>query len=202
MERNHDSNRAEQSPEHYGEASEPRRYHPRLYITDVASQARGIDFGLWIDANQSPEELDADIAAMLASSPTIGAADWAVRNAEDFAGLTVPEAADTAYLSRLGSGVARYGEAFAAYVSWCDPTTEQLEKFADYFVGTYRSLEAWGLAAVTEMGWPEQLRQNLDAELVRYLRIDYAAWARDAIANPTGNLHATEGEDGIHVFRD
>ncbi|MFD6072586.1 antirestriction protein ArdA [Amycolatopsis lurida] len=200
MERNHDLNRAE-SPEHYDEAGGPRRYHPRLYITDVASQARGIDFGIWIDANQTPEELDADIAAMLESSPTVGAAEWAVRNSEDFAGLTVPETADTVYLSRLGRGIARQGEAFAAYVDWCDPTAEQLETFSEHFVGTYGSLEEWGIAAVAALGWPEQLRQNLDAELVGYLRINYAVWARDALANPPSNLHAFEGEDGIHVFR-
>ncbi|MEC3979532.1 antirestriction protein ArdA [Amycolatopsis sp. H20-H5] len=172
------------------------RRHPRVYVADLVSLERGIRHGLWIDALQDTDELDADITAMLDSSPTVGAAQWAIHGAEDFAGINLSTLTDTTLISRLARGVADYGEAFAVYVDWIGTDEEMLSRFGHHYRGTYSSPEAWGRAAITDLGWQQQIDERLDDDLLAYVRIDYTAWASDE----SNGFYVVHGDDGIHVF--
>jgi antirestriction protein len=174
-----------------------RRYVPHLYAADLASLERGIRHGLWIDADQDSDDLDADIAAMLDSSPTVGADAWAIHGTQDFAGMALSGQQDTALISRLARGVVHHGEAFAVYADWRGTDAQQLSQFSDHYLGTYANLEAWGRAALNELQWPEQIRQRLDPEMTPYVRLDYGAWAKDA----SRDVYVAHGSEGIHVFR-
>lgn len=175
----------------------PHRYQPHVYVSDDASLARGIQHGLWLDADKDPDALDADIAAMLDSSPTVGAEAWTVRASRDFAGILLRALSTTERIAQLGQGVAEYGEAFAAYLDWVglhDP--DALEQFNDHYMGTYRSMTEWGKQVAEDLEWPQQIQQKLDDDLAQYVEIDYARWAREA----AHWWHVVEGDNGVHVF--
>ncbi|WP_414940160.1 hypothetical protein [Amycolatopsis sp. cmx-11-51] len=151
--------------------TEPR-YHPLVEVVDLASAARGISYSLWIDAHQDPDELDADIAAMLDSSPTLPGLPWekawSVARTEEFAGLTLQGCTDTALIARLAKGVADFGAAYGAYaelVGISDP--EILDKFEDCFVGSYDSPEAWAKATAEDLEWARELDEALTDPFLR-----------------------------------
>ncbi|GAA4536580.1 antirestriction protein ArdA [Amycolatopsis samaneae] len=180
------------------EAEHERRYRPRIYAADVASAARGIQHGLWIDANQPASDLDADIAAMLASSPVPGADTWAIRATKDFAGLDLTDVTDTALLSRVASGIAEHGDAYVAWVRHVASSDKQLSEFSDRYVGSYPSEEAWARSLTESLGWDRQLDKAITDQLLRpYVVIDYQAVAHDASAS----WYLAKDDDGtVHVF--
>jgi antirestriction protein len=182
-----------------GTAEVEPRQHPRVYIACLASRARGITHGMWIDANQTPDELNADIAAMLDSSPVPGPQYWAIEDTEDFSGLELPEMAYTSHISRLGRGVAEHGVAFTAWVELVgDDEPDKLDTFDDFFVGSFDSPEDWAKAAAQDLEWPEQLdREVSDPMLRRYVTIDYKKMAKET--SDTWDL--VTGSDGrTYVF--
>ena len=177
---------------------ERQQYAPRVYAADMASAQRGISHGLWIDANQTADELDTDIAAMLASSPTSGATDWAIQATAEFAGLNLQGYTDTLLIAQLAKGVAEHG---AAYSTWVAITgtddREQLSKFSDLYVGSYDSREAWMREAADDLDWPAQRARITDPLLQPYVTLDYAAMAEDAAQT----WDAVTGIDGrLYVF--
>lgn len=176
-----------------------RTFYPEVHLRDVSSQNKGIDYGLWIDANQSPDELDNDIDDMLASSPTVGASEWAIDAARDFAGLPIAGLTNTAVISRLAHGVAEHGAAYVAYVQLVGTEdVDLLDKFTDLYVGSFESSEAWARSVAEELDWPRQLDAAIqDPMLRRYVVIDYAAMARQGVQG----WDVVQGSDGrTYVF--
>lgn len=174
------------------------QHHPRIYVADLASADRGVRHGLWIDAHQTAAELDADIAAMLGSSPTIGAEAWAIRGTNDFAGLDLTAITDTAVIARLAEGVVTHGAAFAAWVKVTGNRGDHLGQFRDFYVGTYPSVDAWARALAEGLGWHKELDQRITDPLLRpYVVLDYEAIAQDAKAS----WEVVTDDDGTtHVF--
>ena len=58
---------------------------PRIYVACLAAYNNGQLHGAWIDADQSADAIHEEIRAMLASSPTPGAEEWAIHDYERFA---------------------------------------------------------------------------------------------------------------------
>lgn len=173
-------------------------YQPRIYVVDLASRERGIQRGLWIDADRNADELDADIAAMLDSSPTVGKQTWAVHAIEGFAGLDLHGFTDTALISRLARGVVDFGAAYAAWIA-ASGTKDRglLDRFEDLYVGSYDTPEAWRRAVADDLQWPDQLDAALDPALRSYVTIDYGKVAREM----RQGWDVLPGIDGkIHVF--
>jgi antirestriction protein len=172
--------------------------HPRVYVVDLASAERGIEHGSWIDATQPADELDADIAAMLDSSPTIGAQEWAVEATEGFTGLDLHGFTDTTLIAQLGQGVAEHGAAYAVYVQIVGTSDrDQLDKFEDVYVGSFASPEAWARNVGEDLEWDAHLDEVVDPMLRPYLSIDYARFAQESRAS----WDVFEGVDGkTHVF--
>ncbi len=57
---------------------------PQIYVACLASYNNGCLHGCWIDANQPPDDLHAEVQAMLASSPESSAEEWAIHDYEGF----------------------------------------------------------------------------------------------------------------------
>jgi antirestriction protein len=180
------------------ESERVKQCDPRVYVADMVSAKGGISHGLWIDADQTPEELNDDIAAMLASSPTPGATEWAIQATEDFAGLDLHGYSDTELVSLLAKGVAEHGAAYSAWVAVNGTDDrEQLEKFDDFYVGSYESREAWMRDVAADLGWRKERQRITDPLLSPYVTLDYAAMARDA----ANGWDAVTGIDGrLYVF--
>jgi antirestriction protein len=174
------------------------QYHPRIYVADLASHNQGIQHGLWIDADQEAEGLQADIEALLASSPTTGAEEYAIHDYDGFAGFEISEHEDLAVVSRVAQGIARHGDAFAAYVQIVGTDDRDLlDRFEDFYVGSYNNPEAWAREVGADLEWGRHLDEVVDPMLRPYLVIDYARFARDQ----RQNWDVLEGIDGrTHVF--
>lgn len=182
-------------PRHFTpEQQHPR--HPRIYVADLASTERGIEHGLWIDADQPAEEIAADIEAMLASSPVPGAKLWAIRSTEDFDGIDLSTVTDSAVIADLARGLVEHGRAFAAWTRFVGNDRTKLTEFRDSCTGSHQSQEAWAWALVESLGWHQELDRRITDTLIRpYVVFDYEAVAQDAaaswqvLADPDGTVH-------------
>jgi antirestriction protein len=148
-----------------------RQYQPRIYVATLASNERDAEHGHWIDANQTADELRAAIAE------TPG---WAIQACEAFAGLDVNGFTDLDLVTQLAQGVAEHGAAFAAFVQIVGTNDrDQLDKFEDFYVGSYDSPEAWARSIGEDLEWDTHLDQVVDPMLRPYLVIDYARFAQE-----------------------
>lgn len=189
------------------EEQRPERRHqrlrPRIYVASLSDySSSGYLHGAWIDADQEPDELRADVAQMLAASPWSAetgepAEEWAVHDYEDFGGFAIGEHEEVAVISRVASGLTEYGEAFAAYLSWAGASEEAVRDFESHYIGSYGSAVAWAQETADDFEWQQQIDQRLGADLARYVRIDYEMFARDMATV----WHIVPGSDGhVHVF--
>lgn len=188
---------ADSSDREHGEVR--RRYRPRVYVADLASQAHGIRHGRWIDASQEVDELDAAVAAMLDHSPTNQPRVWAVAATAEFGGLDLHGFTDTTLIAELAHGVAEHGAAYATWVGMVGmEDRDQLSRFEDFYIGSYDNPEAWACEVADDLSWPEQLdREITDPFLRRYVAIDYAKVAEEGAAG----WDVLTGSDGrTHVF--
>ncbi len=68
---------------------------PRVYVASLSDYNAGVLHGRWIDADQDADAIHADIAQMLAESPTDKSAEeWAIHDYEGFHGITISEFED------------------------------------------------------------------------------------------------------------
>jgi antirestriction protein len=183
-----------------GDVAEDEAQHldPRIHVVDLASAERGINHGRWLYANQPARELDADIAAMLDSSPTAGATDWGVDDTADFAELDLSAITDTTLISQLAHGLALHGPAFAAWARHVNNDRKQLARFEHAYIGSYATPETWARSLADDLGWHDALDQAVTDPLLRlYVVLDYAAIADDSHQH----WHLAAGSDDmVHVF--
>jgi antirestriction protein len=179
-------------------SAERRRYQPRVYVADLASHYQGLEHGQWLNAARESDELRADIAALLARSPVPEATDWQVQASAHFAGLDLHGCTDLHLITRLGRGVAEHGAAYAAYVAMtgtADP--DLLDRFDDFYIGSYDDLEAWGRSLSDDFEWNAHLDEVVEPLIRPHLRIDYTAVGRAA----RDSWDVLPGHDGrLHVF--
>jgi antirestriction protein len=172
--------------------------HPRIYIADLASTERGIEHGLWIDADQEASEIAADIDAMLESSPVPGAKLWTIQSAKDFDGIDLSTVTDSAVIADLARGLIEHGRAFAAWARSVDNDRTKLAEFRDSYTGSYQSREAWAWNLVESLGWHQELDRRITDTLIRpYVVFDYEAVAQDAAA---GWQVLADPDGAVHVF--
>jgi antirestriction protein len=172
----------------------PSAAPPRIYVACLASYNAGRLFGAWIRADQEPDELLAEIAAMLARSPLPGAEEWAIHDQEGFdpVRLSEHEAIDT--ISRLATGIARHGPAFAHWAACAGTSTEALASFHQHYMGHWPSVEAFVEALLHDLG--ADLARLVPRWLQPYVRLDCSDFARDLASE----IHIADGAHGIHVF--
>ncbi len=149
----------------------------RIYVACLASYNAGTLFGKWIDANQTAEEIHAEISAMLGASPERGSEEWAVHDYEGFGGIVLTEWPSIERVSKIAALIEDHGDAFSLWYSVQDglhfETEELEEKFLEQWQGAHDSKEEFADYLLDSTG---QL-----AEVPEFARryFDYAAFARD-----------------------
>jgi antirestriction protein len=116
----------------------------RVYVASLCDYNAGVLFGAWIDASD-PATMQAEIAAMLAESPTAKvegreAEEYAIHDHEGFDGVRVSEYADLYTLCTIAEGVREHGDAFLAWVANAPNDNTDKDDFEDDFRGEYDSL--------------------------------------------------------------
>ncbi|MEV0445318.1 antirestriction protein ArdA [Streptomyces spectabilis] len=163
---------------------------PHIYVASLADYNAGHLHGRWIDADQSADEILAEIGAMLAASPIAGAEDYAIHDSEGFGGIRLAESLDLEDVVKLAELVTEHppelvehfdGEGYAPI--------EIAEQIAEHLRGIYESLADYA---------DEWIGDSLPAHLREY------RWSlAQAIASDwedSGNYLTIRTHDGVAVL--
>lgn len=149
----------------------------RIYVACLASYNAGKLYGKWIDANQSPEEISAEIFEMLQASSEHGAEEWAVHDYEGFGEISLSEWPDIARVSKISGLIEEHGDAYSLWYSTQDAQNLEIEELEERFLeqwqGAHESKEAFADYFLDSTG---QL-QEIPEFARRYF--DFEAYARD-----------------------
>jgi len=170
---------------------------PRVYVASLADYNNGELHGAWIDADQDPDELRAEIQNMLGRSLEPVAEEWAIHDYEGFGPFQVGEYESLEVVSAVALGIAECGLAFAAYASWAGTSEEALRQFDNCFLGLWPSLDAYARDMASEFEWDSALEQ-LPESMRPYVDIDYEALVRDLDSEVT----TIAGPGGVYIFRE
>jgi antirestriction protein len=164
-------------------------------VASLADYNAGRLHGMWIRADQAPDEIIAEIMIMLDRSPDPGAEEWAIHDYEGFGPLRLSEHEDIDLIARLGRGIAEHGSAFAHWAAHVGVANRNhLERFEEAYLGRWDSIEEFA----------EQIFSGLEtgikaiglAALLPYIEFDLQSLGRDLGLE----LYVAEDEDGVHLF--
>jgi antirestriction protein len=172
---------------------------PRIYVASLSDYNAGRLHGQWISADQEPEALLTAISNMLAASPTPRAEEWAIHDYEGFGTLRLTEFQSAETISALARGIALHGPAYAAWASQVDHhNAEELDRFADCYLGRWKSVETYAASLVDDLG-VESAIQQAAGSLASYVRVDTEALARDMELG--GDIWTVPDENGgVYLF--
>lgn len=173
---------------------------PQIWAASLADYNSGILHGQWLEAAQSVEELEADIAAMLARSKQPNAEEWGIFDYQGFGQLRLGEYESLAVVSRVAMGIVEHGPAFAAWAELHDADPGMLEAFQDAYIGEYESREAFAQTIVDDFGIEDILSRELPAWLAAHVSVDLAGIAHDL--QISGDIWIEDDSGGgVWVFR-
>lgn len=200
-EKHHEPTETTQGPEASQQAEPEPKRSPAIYVASLADYNNGILHGAWIDAARDPEAIQADINAILASSREPNAEEWAIHDYEQFGRCRVNEYDSIERVSRIAKGIAEHGYAYSA---WADvfegePASFDIDSFHEAYLGHYDSVTDYVEQMADEFGYPDEL-DKLPEHLRDYVRIDYAALARDM--HLSGDIATVDDPNGgVWIFR-
>jgi antirestriction protein len=192
-------------PDHKPEAAEHRETEPRpspaIYVASLADYNNGVLHGAWIDAAREPDEIQADINAILASSREPNAEEWAIHDYEQFGRWRVNEYDSIEQVSRIAKGIAEHGYAYSAWADVFDgePASFDIDSFHEAYLGHNDSVTDYVEQMADDLGYPQELAK-LPEHLQNYARIDYGAIARDM--ELSGDIATVDDPNGgVWIFR-
>lgn len=169
---------------------------PRIYVACLAAYNNGVLHGRWIDANQTPADIHAEIASMLKVSPERFAEEWAVHDYEGFGEIHLSEWPEIERVAELARLIDDHGDAFTVWYQTQDAQhfaiNELSEKFEEQWNGEHDSerafvedfLESTGQLSIL----PEWARNYFDFE----------GYARDLRLSGDYSFVSHEGQ--VYVF--
>lgn len=200
-ETHHEPTQPEPQPETEQHHETEPKPSPAIYVASLADYNNGVLHGTWIDAARDPDEIYADINAILASSREPAAEEWAIHDYEQFGRWKVNEYDSIELVSRIAKGIAEHGYAYSA---WADvfegePASFDIEGFHEAYLGHYDSVVDYVEQMADDLGYTREL-EKLPEHLQAYARIDYAAIARDM--HSSGEIAAVDDPNGgVWIFR-
>jgi antirestriction protein len=174
---------------------------PAIYVASLADYNNGVLHGAWIDAARDPDEIQADINAILARSHEPNAEEWAIHDYEQFGRWRVQEYDSIEMVSRIARGIAEHGYAYSAWADVYDgePASFDIDSFQEAYLGHYDSVTDYVEQMADDLGYTREL-EKLPEHLQAYARIDYAAIARDM--HLSGEIATVDDPNGgIWIFR-
>ena len=163
---------------------------PRIYVACLAAYNNGCLHGRWIDAT-TPDEVMAEVRAMLVTSPLPDAEEWAIHDYEGFEGAQLSEYASFGTVCNLADFVAEHGRLGALVHRHFGDDLEQAVAAFDDYAGCFSS----------RADFAEELHRDTGTEIPAALEyyIDWSALARDMELNGDIMVFETGFED-VHVF--
>lgn len=198
-----DNPQHQNEPAHEVHPTQEREQQPKpaIYVASLADYNSGVLHGAWIDAARDPEDIQADINAMLARSREPNAEEWAIHDYDQFGRWRVSEYDSVAQVSRIAKGIAEHGYAYAAWADVFDgePASFDIDSFQEAYLGHYESTADYVDQMADDLGYTQEL-DKLPESLQPYVRFDTNALARDmelsgdiaTVPDPVG---------GVWIFR-
>src|SRR5215203_5268237 len=173
-------------------------FSPQIWVGSLADYNNGDLHGQWLDAAREPEEVHADIQAMLARGPAArrgeAAGEWGIFDYEDFGSLRLGEYESIEDVARLAAGIVQHGPAFAAWAEAIGRDHTTSEDFSEAYCGRFDSAADYAEQLVDDLEGDELLKQALPEWLQPYVEIDYDSLARDMELG--GDIFTAPAEDG------
>ena len=168
---------------------------PKIYAACLAAYNNGHLHGDWIYADQTPDDLQAEILDMLDKSPIPNAEEWAIHDYEGFGAFNLHEYERLDTIARVAGGIALHGAAFAHWIHEVGSDAEDaIETFTDHYQGHWNSMAEYAEQLIDDTD-PEPLKDT-SQWLRPYIHIDYEALGRDL----GHDLTTTEEQHGVHIF--
>ena len=173
---------------------------PRVYVASLTDYNAGRLHGEWIDANQSVEAIVAEIAGMLAASPTAAAfpisgpaEEWAIHDYDGWGGLSLGEYTSLETVSTLGNLIVEHGEAFSVYADHVGLDYATADEFFEAYQGEHASETDYAFTLADDLGtFTEDARWPFTC-------IDWDhAWRE---LSYDGYYAERSANGGVHVFR-
>ena len=161
---------------------------PRLYVADLAAYSAGTLRGIWIYATKEPDEILAEVQAMLAESP---GTEWAIHDHEGFDGAYISEWASFAEVHALALLIEEHGALGAELLAHWNNDADDVRRLFDggYYLGAFDSVADYAQEIIEEtVEIPESLR----------FYIDFQSMARDMELN--GDIFTVELDGQVHIF--
>jgi antirestriction protein len=170
---------------------------PRIYVRCLKAYNNGFLHGMWIDANQEPDEIQEAINYMLSWSPmckTEECEEWAIHDYENFEGITISESESIERVSNLAMLVEEHGEPFGAFLEWYGEDEE--EKFEENYVGCYKNKQDFAEEYYEQSG----IIDAIEKAGLQTCYIDFERIARDMFLD--GYSGVDRGHEKFYVFSD
>ena len=164
---------------------------PMIYVACLAAYNGGMLHGQWLDANQSEDELQAEVFDMLKQSPIDDAEEWAIHDYQDFGELSLSEHTGLAEVSNLAALLSEYGRPYSAFAAYFGTDYATGDRFEEAYEGPFDDRESFGrhiFDAFHASEMPENLHFYFDCEL----------YARDLLIN---DYIECDAPSGFYVFR-
>ncbi|OZB12669.1 MAG: antirestriction protein [Hyphomonas sp. 34-62-18] len=163
---------------------------PRIYVACLAAYNSGILHGRWIRAT-APDEIKAEVSAMLAESPVPQAEEWAIHDYEGFEGVSLSECAAFETVCDLAAFLGEHGSLGAKLHRHFGGRLEEARAAFEDYAGQYKTAADFAEEMIRETG------TEIPASLQYY--IDWQALARDMALNGEILVFQT-GFDEVHIF--
>lgn len=170
---------------------------PQIWVASLADYNDGCLHGQWFDATCNVEELELATRFMLRGGRIPNAEEWAVMDYDGFGPLRLGEYASFETISRVASGIAEHGQAFAAWAAYVGPeSSDALGRFEDHYCGEWESFEAYVENYLREVGFYAFL-DHVPENMRGYVEVDVGQIARDW----SGDYEVVERpEGGVWIF--
>ena len=157
----------------------------------LASNNAGKLRGAWIDATQEPDEIKAEVHAMLAKSPEPVAEEHAIHDADGFEGVFISEWASFEEVHNIALLIEEHGALGAELLNhWNNDVNEVQRLFEDgYYLGAWDSVATYAQEITEET-----------TEIPDHLKfyVNYQSMARDMELN--GDIFTVELDGQVHIF--
>ena len=163
-----------------------------IYVASLSDYNSGRLVGAWIDCEgKDAEDLQAEIAAMLATSKEPNAEEYAIHDHEGFNGFDVGESSNMTEIEEIAALLEEYGDTARAAASIVHDIGEVREFIEDHGYGSFNSLEDFAIVVCENWGYLENV-----PDFVQY-HINYESMARDLLCS---DFCSVEFDGTHHIF--
>lgn len=163
-------------------------FEPQVYIQCLACYNAGRLNGRYIDANQDPDSIREEVAALLEDCSGGSHEEWAVHDYDNMPSI-LGEYPSLEEISEVAELITEHGKLAIRVFEELDILEATREALKDHYLGCFKSVEDYAYEFINDT-------YELNEFLGRYF--DYRSFARDLELG--GDIFTVEFDGDVHVF--